>query len=142
MTMIGRLREDLLTARKARDAVPAALLTALVGEAAMVGKNASNRESTDDEVTATIRKFLKNAEETAQRQADANKDATVTLQEIQILRAYLPQQMAEAELRAAITEIIQAGATNMGAVMKGLKDAHGGRYDGKMANQLVKELLA
>lgn len=140
--LIEKLQADQLAARKARDTVSAALLTALVGEAAMVGKNAGNRTSTDEEVTATIRKFLKNAEETRGRLATAGKDTAVIQQEIQILEGYLPRQMTDDQLGAAIQAIIDAApGANMGVVMKALKEQHAGLYDGRRANELIKQRL-
>jgi uncharacterized protein YqeY len=142
MTLMEKLQADQLAARKSRASVSAALLTALIGESAMVGKNAGNRASTDDEVLATIRKFLKNAEETRARLTEAGKDTTVILEEIQILNEYLPQQMTDEQLSAAISDIIQeTGASNMGAVMKALKERHAGLYDGRRANELIKQQL-
>ena len=59
MSLLAQLKKDSLLARKAADGVRATLLSTLIAEAEMVGKNAGNRESTDDEVQQTIRKFLK-----------------------------------------------------------------------------------
>ena len=140
--LLEKLQADLLTARKARQPVATNLLTALVGESAMVGKNAGNRISTDDEVIATIRKFLKNAEETSGRLVTAGKDTSVISEEIAILKTYLPQQMDDVSLRAAISDLIlSSGNANMGSIMKLLKEAHGGLYDGRRANELIKEIL-
>jgi hypothetical protein len=141
--LIEQLQADLLNARKTREPIATSLLTALVGEAAMVGKNAGNRASTDDETMAMVRKFLKNAEETSGRLATAGKDTAVVNEEIAILKAYIPQQLSDDELRAAISDILadSAGA-NMGAIMKILKEAHGGLYDGRRANELIKEMLS
>lgn len=140
--LILKLRADQLAARRAKNTTNTALLTALIGEAAMVGKNAGNRESTDEEVTATIRKFLKNAEETRGRLVAASKDTAVIQQEIQILESYLPQQMTDDHLRAAIQQIIDATpGANMGVIMKALKERHAGLYDGRRANELIKILL-
>jgi len=141
--LMQTLQADQLKARKAKDTVAIGLLTALVGEAAMVGKNAGNRTSTDEEVLATVRKFLKNAEETHARLIAANKDAAAITEEIKILKSYMPQQMTDDQLRAAISAIKDTNANaNMGLVMKVLKEQHAGLYDGKRANEIAKEVLA
>ena len=141
--LIEQLQADLLTARKTREPIATSLLTALVGEAAMVGKNAGNRASTDDETMAMIRKFLKNAEETSGRLTASGKDTATINAEINILKTYIPQQLSDDELRSAISNILLATAgANMGVIMKLLKDAHGGLYDGRRANELIKEALA
>lgn len=140
--LIERIKADLLTARKARATVAANSLTALVGEAVMVGKNAGNRESTDEEVVATVRKFLKNLEETKRNLVAHNKDTSVCDEEIAIISRYLPQQMSADELRSAITVIVaETAGANMGVVMKVLKEKYAGLYDGKLASTLTKEVL-
>lgn len=153
MSMIDQLRADQLAARKEKDADKAGLLTSLVSEAAMVGKNKGNRESTDEEVIGTIRKFLKNAEETAAlltKNAPSSDGMTAeetplrkVNREIRLLQAYLPQQMDEHRLRAVITAFKTANAgANMGSVMKFLKENHAGTYDGKLASTVAKEVLS
>ncbi len=66
--------------------------------------------------------------------------------ELDILETYLPKQLTEAELSALVQETIQeVGATSakeIGKVMKALMPKIQGRADGKLVNQLVKDLLA
>lgn len=141
--LIERIKADLLVARKARSTVAANSLTALVGEAVMVGKNAGNRESTDEEVIATVRKFLKNLEETKRNLVTHNKDTSVCEEEIAIISKYLPQQMSADELKTAIAAIVaETAGANMGVIMKVLKEKYAGLYDGKLASEVVKQVLA
>ncbi len=66
--------------------------------------------------------------------------------ELELLQAYLPQQLTEAELRAKVEEAVQkAGAKamkDMGAVMKALMPEVQGRADGKVVSDLVKARLS
>ena len=66
--------------------------------------------------------------------------------EIEIIRAYLPQQMSEAEAKAAIAAIIEQtgaqGVRDMGKVMAALKQGYAGKMDFGKASGLVKGLLA
>ena len=65
--------------------------------------------------------------------------------EIEIINAYLPQQMSEAEAKAAIAEAIKTiGATgmkDMGKVMAALKQGYAGKMDFGKASGWVKQLL-
>jgi uncharacterized protein YqeY len=113
-------------------------------------------EITDEKVIATLKKFLKNAEETEGHLHDAYDKAisspstaiesyaiapkmSVATQEIAILKNYLPQQMDETQLRAAIAVFKAENAdANMGSIMAHLKANYAGLYDGKMASQVAK----
>ena len=64
---------------------------------------------------------------------------------MQIVKAYLPEQMDDAELEATLKEIIeQTGAESMrdmGKVMGAAKNQIGSRADGGRINIVVKQLL-
>ena len=66
--------------------------------------------------------------------------------ELAILESYLPDQMSEAQIRAkAETVIAEQGVTDMkgmGQVMKQLMAELKGQADGKVVNQIVRELLS
>lgn len=137
MSLFQTLKNDQLQARKDRDSATASLLTTLIGEAAMVGKNDGNRESTDSEVLATIKKFVKNINESLAVRNDAALQHEKT-----ILESYLPVQLTDTDLRLIIYDLVTSQSTsNMGSVMQVLKTKFNGRYDGKVASTIVKELL-
>lgn len=141
MTLLEQIKSDQLQARIAADKTKASILTTLIGEAEMVGKNDGNRDTTDQEVIATIKKFLKNIDETI---AVAGSTETL-LAEKDALQVYLPRQLTEPELRVTIGNIIVtqglSGPKAMGQLMGELKKNHAGSYDGALASRLVKELL-
>jgi uncharacterized protein len=66
--------------------------------------------------------------------------------EMEVLQAYLPQQLTEAELRAKVDEAAKKvgaqGMKDMGAVMKALMPEVQGRADGKVVSDLVKARLS
>jgi len=65
--------------------------------------------------------------------------------EIAIIERFLPQQLGEAELEAAVKAVIAAvgaqGMKDMGRVMAALRERHAGQFDGAKASQTVKRLL-
>ena len=144
MSLLAQLKKDSMLARKAADGIRATLLSTLIGEAEMVGKNAGNRESTDDEVQQTIRKFLKNNQEALAVIKDADR-RTALEQESAILVAYLPPMASEAEVKAFIADTVaglaERSPKQMGAVMGALKAKYGSGFDAKQANAWVKEAL-
>ncbi len=138
--LLKTLKEDNLTFRKAKDTVGANLLTTLVSEASMIGKNDGNRESTDQEVIRVIKKFLDNAKETYDIMIKGGVAPTEIEREISILKSYLPNQMSEDDLRDAINNFRHDNPTaNIGLIMKYLQINYAGLYDGKVASQIVKE---
>lgn len=143
--LLDTLKNDALAARKARDAIRSALLTTLVAEAAKVGKDDGNRASTEAEVVAVVKKFIKNTEETLR--AVQGKPAEAQAQgELAILKAYLPKQATEEDVRAKVAELVgglsDRSPRQMGVVMAGLNAAFDGNFDKALASRIVKTALA
>jgi uncharacterized protein YqeY len=126
--------------------VEISLLTTLYAEAASVGKN-SQRESTDAEVIATIKKFIKNNEQFAQACGDRREIDKLDIleREREVLESFIPKQLSDTELKTIIKEFIDAngitGPKGMGLVMKELKEKYDGLYDGKIASNIIKQML-
>jgi uncharacterized protein YqeY len=141
MSILEQIRADQLTARKAKDALSASLLTTLIGEATKITDEDFKKGQTavtDEKVIATLKKFLKNAQDTKLALGDDPR-AETTEREIALLNNYLPQQMSEADLAKVIAEFRAATPdANMGSIMAHLKANYAGLYDGKVASQLAK----
>ena len=102
----------------------------------------------DEAVQTVVNKEAKKRREAIEEYGKAGRPdlAAIEQGELEILSAYLPVQMSEAELRALVAaSVAQVGATSpkdMGAVMKVLQPQIAGRADGKTASNMVKEALA
>lgn len=150
MSLLQHIKDSSLAARKAHRP-EATFLVTLYSEAAKVGKDKRNGETTDEEVVQVLRRFkvgseaniqfaLKQNGPLAQHQIDqANM-------EIVVVDQFLPVMMSEAELTIEILEIINRledrSVKSLGKVMSQLKEAFPGLYDGAMASKLVKEVLS
>ena len=106
--LLDKIKADLLEARKNKWQGKVNLLTTLVSEATMIGKNDGNRETTDAETVQVIQKFIKNTLETmfALEHTGRWDESDAAEIELRILERYLPQQMTDHELAGAIMEII------------------------------------
>ncbi|MFK7826229.1 MAG: GatB/YqeY domain-containing protein [Oligoflexales bacterium] len=63
--------------------------------------------------------------------------------EIEFLGPYLPEQLSEDKVRAIISQIVnEKEGADFGMVMKALSPQIKGKFDGKLASQMVKEILA
>lgn len=137
--LINQIKQDQINARKAREKTRATILTTLIGEADMIGKNAGNRAPDDAEVLACIRKFIKGMEEVKKFE-----HVETTEEEQRILEEYLPQEMADCDLQDVIHGIVMErgyGLKDMGKVMTDLRTNYTGLYDGKKAAGFVKMIL-
>lgn len=138
--LINKIKDDLTQLRKqAEDKQAISLLTTLYSEAANVGINDGKRLSTDDEVIRVIKKFVKDIDICLEHAT--NKDSYI--REKQILEKYLPAQLSTDELQTAITAYItSAGSPTKADIMKYLKSAYSGKYDGKLASSIIDSINA
>jgi len=102
----------------------------------------------EDEVLGLLQKLIKQRQESVEIYDRAGRKELADQErgEIDIIRAYLPAQMSEAQAKAAIAEVIAAtGAQSikdMGKVMAALKQGYAGKINFGKASAWVKELLA
>jgi uncharacterized protein YqeY len=136
MTLMEQIKVKQIAARKAGHTQDASLLTTLLGEAAMVGKNAG-RETTDQEVVAVVKKFVKNIDETVTALSTRGQNAGAFLAERAVLEQFLPVQMTEQAIQN-----VAAQFTSMPEFMKFMKENYAGQYDGKVASTIAKAVFA
>lgn len=141
-SLLERLRADLNRARKARDKDRTLLLGTTLAEA----RNREielGRPLTDDDVSAVLTAAVKRREEAAHQMREAARTelADRETSEAEALRAYLPEQLGEDEVRALVAEAVAAGASDLGAVMRAVMPRIRGRFDGRDTNRLAREAL-
>ena len=138
-----RLRNDLVVVRKARNRVGIVVLTTLLSE--VRNREIEIGEELDDEgVQAVVAKAIKQRRDTAEQMVEAGRPelAEKESEEASMLQVYLPPALSESEVHAIVREVIDEGATEMGAVMDRIMPKIRGRFDGKEANRIVREELA
>ena len=138
------LRADLKNAMLAKDRVRTSVLRGVLAAAKnlAIEKKAAALGETD--LLAILKRELKQRNETVEFARQGQRlDTVAELQaEIAILDEYLPKQLGEAELRAAIETIAaDTKATSVGPIMKELSSRYPGRYDGKLASTVAQEIL-
>jgi uncharacterized protein len=145
-----RLRADLTTAMKARDALRTGTLRMVltsITNAEVGGKEA--RELTDDDVIAVLTSEAKRRREAAEAFDAGHRPelAEKERDEAAILAEYLPEQLGEDEIREIVTAAIEStgsageGMKAMGAVMGVVQPQVKGRADGKAVAAEVKRQL-
>jgi uncharacterized protein len=102
----------------------------------------------DSDSIAVLQKEAKAHRESIADAAKASRDDLVAANEaeLRLIEAYLPQQLSRVEIKVlAQAAIAEAGVTDikqLGAVMKVLTPRTKGRADGRLVNEVVRELLA
>ena len=146
MTLKERITEDMKSAMRASD--KERLSTIRMVQAAIKQREVDERIALDDaQVLAVLEKMVKQRRESiaAFEQGGRADLADKEKAEIQILAAYLPEQLTEAEvdalIQAAIAETGAASMKDMGKVMGALKAKAAGRADMGAVSARIKAAL-
>ena len=126
MNLHAKLKRDQLTARKGKKLMATKLLTYILGELERIQKG----EVSD----AVVEKLLIKLKKDLPDQDERN-----------LIGMYLPYELTQEQLVIAIANTrISNPDANMGQLMRALKEdsqKHKYLYNGKLASQLIKELL-
>jgi uncharacterized protein YqeY len=148
--MRARINEDVKTAMKAGDKARLStlrLLTAAIKDKEVGVGGAAPAEVGDAEVIAILQKMVKQRRESIATYEKAGRTdlADQEKAEIAVLEGYLPKQMDEAGVKAAVAALIAElgaqGPKDMGRVMGALKERFAGQMDFGKASGVVKDLL-
>ena len=147
MSLKAKITEDMKAAMRAREAARLSTIRMLL--AAIKQREVDERiELTDADVLSIIDKMIKQRRDSiAQFEAGKREDlAAAERAEVAVLGAYLPKQMSEAEIDAAVAEAIAAtgaaGPAGIGKVMAVVKPKLAGRADMAVVASRIKAKLA
>jgi uncharacterized protein YqeY len=147
MSLKDKLMEDLKQAVRQGDERRRSTLRLVI--AAIKNAEIEKRHELDEgELLAVIAKEAKQRRESIAEFETGGRQDLVDQEkaELQVLLAYLPEQLSreeiEAKARQTIEEVGATGPAQMGEVMRRLMPLMKGRADGKLVSQVVKELLA
>lgn len=149
MNLFDKVSGDIKTAMLARDKVRLEALRGIKKEflEAKTAKGGDG-ELSDDAALKILAKMVKQRKESASIYTEQNREdlAGEELAQAAIIEEYLPKQLSEEELTAALKEIIaRVGATSakeMGKVMGTATKELAGKAEGKAFSAKVRELLA
>lgn len=148
MTLLAQIKAKQLQLRKERKSDLAACLSTLIGEAERIGKDDGNRETTEAETVAVLKKFIKNVNEVISVASDYRDGdrADEAWAEKTLLQEFLPTQFEGDSLRVIVLEAVKSSDAvtikDMGKVMATLKAKHEGQFDGAEASRLIKAHLS
>ena len=149
MTLVERITQDLTAAMKAQDAARTSTLR--MAKAALMNKQIDKHGALDDaEAARVLQGLVKQREDAAEQYGKAGRPELAEKEraEMTLLKVYLPAEVADEEIAAAVEQAMaETGAASpkdMGKVMKAALEAlaAGGKTaDGKRVNEAVRRKL-
>lgn len=148
MSLESTINEDLKTAMKSKDQASLRGIRAIKSAILLYNTSGAAEPLNDEREIALLQKLIKQRQDSLDIYEKQGREdlAAVEREEIEVIKRYLPKQLTEVELRAAVTEIIvRTGASSMrdmGKVMAEASKELAGKADGKTISVVVKELLS
>jgi uncharacterized protein YqeY len=148
--MRARINQDVKDAMKSGDKARLGtlrLITAAIKDRELGVGGSPPTEVGDAEVVVILQKMVKQRRESLATYEKAGRADLASQEqfEIGILESYLPKQMDEAGVKAAVAALVAelgaAGPKDMGRVMGALKERYAGQMDFGRASGALKDLL-
>lgn len=145
-----QLQEELKQSMLAKDETKTSVLRMVISAIGYyeIQKGGAGYVATDEDVLTVIQKEAKKQKDSIEQFSTAGRPelAEKEKKEFEILKAYLPSEMGEEEIRKLVADaIVQAGAStpsDMGKVMSALMPATKGKANGGLVSKIVREELA
>jgi uncharacterized protein YqeY len=148
MSLESTINEDLKTAMKAKDQVALRGIRAIKSAILLYNTSGAGTELTPEGEITLLQKLIKTRQDSLDIYEKQNREdlAVVEREEIEVIKRYLPQQLSEEEIKAAVKSIIErTGASSMkdmGKVMAEASKEMAGKADGKTISAVVKGMLS
>ena len=145
-----KLTDDLKTAMRAgeKDRVGTIrLITSAIKSADIDARPSGKGDISDADIVNVMAKMIKQRRDSIEQFTKGGRPELAAKEqaEIEVIEGYLPKQLGDADMKAAIVNAIaEVGAVtgkDMGKVMAALKTAYAGQMDFGKAGGVVKELL-
>jgi len=146
MTLIEKINSDLKEAMKAKDQVKMDCLRQIKTEV-MKKEVAGRKTLSDDEVLGVISSLTKSHVDSIESFKKVGREDLVPKeeQELAILKAFLPEQLSDEELKKIVGEAVQTAAASTakdtGKVMALVMPKVKGKADGSRVNAILREIL-
>lgn len=143
-----RLTDDMKTALKAGEKDRLGVIRLMISAVKSADIEPGSKGEIDDAgIMQVLTKMVKQRRDSIEQYTNGGRKdlADKEQAEIVVIESYLPQQMGEAEARAAIAAAVKetgaAGPKDMGKVMGVLKSKYAGQMDMSKASAWVKDAL-
>jgi uncharacterized protein YqeY len=136
-----KVNADYIQAFKEKNTVKKNLLSVVKSEITTIEKNTSVENLSDADVIKILNKTAKSLNETIKALSPIDgkgEDLVQACAELAIIQCYLPTLMSKEEVTAKVTELVNSGITQIGAIMKEFASLPA---DKKMVSESIKELI-
>ena len=150
MSLKKQIEEKLNESLKAKDKSiypTLRLVVSAIKDAEIASRTKGQKEMSDSELIAILKKMIKQRNESCEvyKKAGRNELLENETKEIEVISAFLPKQLSEAETKKICEEAIKfSGASSMkdmGKVMGVLKSKHVDTLDFSKVSSIIKDLL-
>lgn len=146
MTLLDKLSEDLKESLKSRNSIKSSVIR-LLKSSIKYREIEKKAPLSDDEIIEVIMSGIKQRRESVEQFSKGGRIDLVQQEsnEIEIMQAYLPQQLTQEELvnevKSVMMEVGATSAKDMGKVMKALMPRVKGRAEGTKVSSIIRELM-
>jgi len=150
MSLRNQIQEKLNQALKAKDknTYPTLrLVVSAIKDAEIAGRSKGQKEMTDADITAILKKMIKQRNESCEVYKKAGRSELLEneTKEIKVISVFLPKQLSEEETKKICANVVKSvGASSMkdmGKVMGALKSKYSDTLDFSKVSSIIKELL-
>ena len=140
--MKSKIQDDIKTAMRSRDKETLIVLRGLM--AAIKQIEIDTRKDLDEkQIISVLQKEIKKRKDAIEFAQKAGRQELIEQdeKEIVVLQNYLGEQLSDDKLKEVIIELVKDGAGNIGQIMQSLKGNYAGKFEGKTASMLAKQIL-
>jgi uncharacterized protein len=147
MSLTDTVNEGIKTAMKAKDEPTLRALRAVKAALLLAKTEKAGAEPDAETEMKMLQKLVKQRRESLDIYIKQDRPdlAKAEEQELQVIEAFLPKQMSEADVRAIISRLVAennlSGAQNIGKLMPLAMKELSGKADGRIISTIAKELL-
>jgi len=147
MSFLDKLRKEKMQSMREKDKLKTGVISLIMSGISLAEKE-EKRELSDEEALTFVQRELKQARDTLDSIPNDRQDLIdETNIKIEIIEAYLPEQISEEDLEVEIEKIIEEEnleklPKSKGILIKKTLDKFKGKTDGKTVNKLVSKLLS
>ncbi|MCB0328465.1 MAG: GatB/YqeY domain-containing protein [Bdellovibrionales bacterium] len=145
MELKAKLKAEMKEAMKAKNKLALETIRSLLSAIQYEEMNKKVDELADDQILNVIKAERKKLVETKEfAEKDGRTDTAEELtRQLAVLDSFLPAQLAREEIERIISEYSAADTdANVGSIMKHLQQNYSGQYDGKLASEIARQVLA